>query len=135
MPISAPEGLVRQIYSLPDPDFGIFQDARRRPGYFTARIVKRAARMDRCYREKYGIAEPHFNMIVPGQDYDIADLRIDLVTQTAQQAEVRVRFNRFRQIDDPVELRYHLKARPEGWRIDDIVYGATSMAKALVEPC
>jgi len=135
VPISAPEMLVRSIYTLPDPDFGVFQDARRRPGYFTPRIVERAVVMDRCYLEKYGITEPHFNMIVPGQDYDIGDLRIDLVRQNEADAEVRVRFNRFRQIGDPVELRYHLKAMPEGWRIDDILYAGTSMAAALSKPC
>ena len=135
LPISAPEALVRSIYTLPDPDFGAYVNPARRPGYFTPRIVERAVVMDRCYLEKYGISEAHFDMIVPGQDYDIGDLRIDLVRQDEADAEVRVRFNRFRQINDPVELRYHLKAMPAGWRIDDIQYAGTSMVAALSKPC
>ena len=135
LPISAPEALVRSIYTLPDPDFEAYTNPERRPDYYTPRIHALATQNQRCHVEKYGMEQADMSLIVPGQDYDISRLQITLVSMHKSNAEVRVRFNRFRQKVDPVELRYQLTNGQTGWRIDNVLYANTSMLEALSKPC
>ena len=131
---NAPEDVVRSIYTLPDPDFGVFAEPHRRPEVYTPRIVQLAARMDACYRAKYGMAELDFNFIVPGQDYDIRSVHVGLVRQTDTEAEVRVVLMN---PDMPVVIEYRLQRINEDWRVDDVLFfgGETSMSKFLAGPC
>lgn len=130
----APDEVVRRIYTLPDPDFGVFAEPRRRPEVYTPRIVQLAARMDACYRAKYGMAELDFNFIVPGQDYDIRSAHVGLVRQTDTEAEVRVVLMN---PDTPVAIEYRLQRINGDWRVDDVLFfdGETSMSKFLAGPC
>ena len=135
VPISAPEVLVRSIYTMPDPDFDAYTNPARRPDYYTPRIHGLATQNQRCHVEKYGMERADMSLIVPGQDYDIAGLQITLTSMDNSNAEVRVHFNQFRQKVDPVELRYLLINSQQGWRIDNVLFANTSMLAALSKPC
>lgn len=128
------EDVVRRIYTLPDPDFGVFVDARRRPTVYTPRIVEMAARMDVCYQTKYGMTELDFDFIVPGQDYDIRSAHVTLVRQTDEAAEVQVVLMN---PDTPVAIDYRLRRIDGEWRVDDVLFfgGEASLAKTLAGPC
>ncbi|MCC6914301.1 MAG: hypothetical protein IT566_11410 [Rhodospirillaceae bacterium] len=133
--ISAPEALVRRIYTLPDPDVGAFIDPQRRPAFYTSRIHSRALRMERCYAKKYGMDFLDIDYIVPGNDYDITDLSFTLVNSTRRAATINVRFNRSAGAIDPISLFYHLKLTRGGWRIDDVAYEKETLAKSLSGKC
>jgi hypothetical protein len=135
MEISAPEALVQRIYTLPNPDFGAFIEPERRPQFYTDRIHTRAKRMERCYAEKFGMDFLDIDFIVPGNDYDIAELSITLLQSQRRTALVRVNFNRSAGIVDPIELFYHLKLTRSGWRINDVSYGNETLAQALWANC
>lgn len=133
--ISEPEALMWRIYTLPNPDFGAFIDPERRPEFYSARIHKLAKRMERCYAKKYGMDFLDIDYIVPGNDYDIRNLSIELVKTQRKMAIVQVRFNRSGPIHDPIKLDYHLALTPNGWRIDNVRYEKNNLAKDLSGRC
>lgn len=130
----APDEVVRRIYTLPDPDFGLFAEAHRRSEVYTPRIVRLAAQMDACYRAKYDMAELDFNFIVPGQDYDIHSAHVRLVHQTDIEAEVRVVLMN---PDTPEVIKYRMQRIDGEWRVDDVLFfgGEVSLSKTLAGPC
>lgn len=130
----APDEVVRRIYTLPDPDFGVFAEPRRRSEVYTPRIVQLAARMDVCYRSKYGMENLDFNFIVSGQDYDIRSAHVGLVRQTDTEAEVRVVLMN---PDTPEVIKYRMQRIDGEWRVDDVLFfgGEVSLSKTLAGPC
>jgi hypothetical protein len=134
-PISEAEALMWRIYKLPDPDFGAFIDPERRPEFYSARIHNLAKRMERCYAKKYGMDFIDIDYIVPGNDYDIKDLSIEVTKSNRKTAVVQVRFNRSGPIHDPIQIDYYLEMTPNGWRIDNVQYEKHNLAKDLAGKC
>jgi len=131
-PVHDPLQAVQRIYTLPDPDFGVFENPERRVDYYTPRIVALTAQQEACYKKKFGMDHLDFNYIVPGQDYDISDLRAKLLRKDGDDALVQVNFhNGF----SPIEMQFHLKNMKRGWLIDNVIYGESSLQQDLTHPC
>jgi len=58
-----------------------------------------------------------WDLFVDGQDWQLTELKIVLVSQSATQAEVRATFKNF---DEPRDILYSLVLEDGRWRIDDI---------------
>lgn len=130
----SPEDIVRQIYTLPDPNFDAFYDPAQRPLYYTGRIVHAAEAKERCFKKQFGMDHLDFDYIVPGQDHDIRDFHLELVENTGSDAKVKVRFQNFPGIE-LAELMYHLKRVGERWLIDDTVYDGRALSESLMGDC
>lgn len=129
---NSPLGLLRRLYTLPDPDFGAFHDPERRAGFYTPRIGDLVARAEECYRKRWGMTDLDFDFIVPGQDYDIRRLNIAVTEQQSNSAKARVAFD---SMGDAVELYYTLDRIDGKWLIDDVVHEGRYLSKALGLAC
>jgi Protein of unknown function (DUF3828) len=58
-----------------------------------------------------------WDVIVDGQDWQLSELKIALVSQTPIRAEVQATFKNF---GDPNDMLFELGREDGGWRIDDI---------------
>jgi hypothetical protein len=58
-----------------------------------------------------------WDVFVNGQDWKISKLKVTLVRRAAARAQVRARFNNFKQ---PEAMIFDLVREKSGWRIDDI---------------
>jgi hypothetical protein len=128
-----PLTLVQRVYRLPDPDFGVFYDKKRRRQFYTPRIVRLIAEKEACFKAKFKMDELDFNYIVPGQDYAIRSLTLSLLKQDEGSARVRVEFSG---PDTKARLDYHLENDAGRWLVDDVVIGPNdSLSKSLDGPC
>lgn len=131
-PALGPDDAVRQLYTLPDPDFAAFGDPARRPSHYTPRIVKRARAMEACYLKKYGQGWLDFNFLLPGQDYDLGEVRVRTEKESRTKAVVRVDvLNSGAQMT----LTHHLRKIDGRWLVDDLVFSGVSFAETLTRPC
>lgn len=135
--ISAREGVavfddplkfVEWIYRLPNPRFMIFEDGHIRPHYYTKRLVQLTAGRERCYKEEFHMDWLDFNYIVPGNDYDIKNLRIEKLWQDGDMAKILVMFD---SLGGKQRLEYLLRRENAGWMIDDIFMEGASLSQDL----
>lgn len=135
-PARGPDEAVRRLYTLPDPDFAAFDDPARRPDHYTPKIVRRAGAMEACYRQKYGQDWMNFNFLVPGQDYDIRNVRVGTQSEGRRTAIVHVEFfNGDFDGDKQISLIYHMRKIDGRWLVDDVVYAGASFARVLTGSC
>ncbi len=129
---NSPLGLLRRIYTLPNPDFNAFHDPERRSIFYTARIDKLVKRAENCYRARWGMTDLDFDFIVPGQDYYIRGLDITITEQQYDFARARVIFDN---MDEPIVLYYYFHCLDGRWLIDEVVYQGRPLSKALELAC
>lgn len=129
---NSPLGLLRRLYSLPNPDFDAFHDPERRGGFYTPRIDDLATRAEECYRARWGMTDIDFDFIVPGQDYDIQGLDITVTEQQHNFATASVTFGN---MGEAIELYYKLHRLDKKWLIDEVVYQGRPLSKALELAC
>lgn len=128
-----PLTLMQQIYRLPDPDFDVFYDKKRRRQFYTARIVRLIEKKEACFRQKFKMDELDFNYIVPGQDYKIHSLTLSLIAHDEGSARVRVELSG---PDTKAGLDYRLENDAGRWLVDDVVIDAdNTLSKSLDGPC
>ncbi|MBB4303902.1 peptidoglycan hydrolase-like protein with peptidoglycan-binding domain [Rhodobium orientis] len=128
-----PRALIADIYTLPDPDVGVWAK-NRRLWYFSDRILELVEAAEAAMKEKSGTEELDFNPIVPGQDYNITDLSISDPEIDGETATVTVRFtNTLGGESKTHELVYTLVTLDDSWLIDDIVTDGTALSDTLRE--
>lgn len=128
-----PLAQVQKIYRLPDPDFSVFHDKQRRRQFYTPRIVRLIITKEACFRTKFKMDELDFNYIVPGQDYDIRELRLSLRELHESTAIVRVEYSG---PGTSGRLDYYFENDSGRWLIDDVIVAPDdTLAKSLSAPC
>ncbi|WP_210334985.1 peptidoglycan-binding domain-containing protein [Mesorhizobium mediterraneum] len=127
-------GTVVRIYTQPSPDSGMLERGRRKQ-HLSPRLVDLIEAAEKGYFRRYGEYEIDINPIVPGQDYELADLSISAPEYAGERAKVTVRLtNRLTDPDRLHELRYELiRSDDSSWLIDDIVTDGSAFSAALVE--
>ena len=129
---NSPLGLLRGIYTLPDPDFNTFHAPERRRIFYTPRIDKLVTRAQECYRARWGMMDLDFDFIVPGQDYDIQGLDIAITEQQYGSAKARVAFEN---MGEPIALYYEFHRLDGKWLVDEVVYRGRQLSQALELAC
>lgn len=124
------EGLLRSIYTLPDPDFQAFHDPKRRPLYYSQRIVALAEKSERCYLDKFAMPHNEFDYITIGGDYAMHNLSITTQREDKDVAQLKVSFG---EGDYFTELNYQLIATMEGWRINDVTTEKNGSLSEMLE--
>ncbi|MCW2310018.1 peptidoglycan-binding protein [Rhodobium gokarnense] len=126
-----PRALIADIYTLPDPDVGVWAK-NRRLWYFSDHMLELVEAAEAAMKEKNGSEELDFNPIVPGQDYNITDLSISEPKIDGDTATVTVKFTNTLGGDSKThELVYTLVTLDDSWLIDDIVTDGTALSDTL----
>lgn len=125
--------LIAEIYTLPDPDGGIWERDRR-PWYFTVKLLDLVDAAERGYKRRHQLDELDFNPVVPGQDYKLSDLKIGDPQRDGDHVRVAVAFTNT--LGDEIkkhELVYSLTREDDAWMIDEIVTDGEPLTKQLTE--
>ena len=80
----------------------------------TAKLI-----LDDAEASKGEIGALDFDPIIDGQDYEITNLKIDVVEADLSHATAAVSFLNFKK---PTKLKMQLLKEKDGWRIDDIIW-------------
>tara|TARA_R110002110_G_scaffold387396_1_gene599253 strand:+ start:10287 stop:10790 length:504 start_codon:yes stop_codon:yes gene_type:complete len=128
-----PLAVLKRIYVLPTPYFDAFHDREERPKFYTRRIHEQALRMEACFHERFKMEHLDYDYIVPGQDYNLSNLKITLVSRSGEEAAAKVTFA---SMGEGHEVTHTLRRVAGHWLIDDSAFASGgSLFESLSRPC
>ncbi len=132
VPANSPEGLLQRIYTLPVPNFTAFHDPAERDEFYTRSTSELISEAERCVADSPGLPHLEFDFIVPGDDFQLAELEISLQDQGDIRASVLVSFLNG---GKPQRLFYELQRQQGQWLIHDVHFQESSLRGELQAAC